>query len=73
MNGRRYLDTVEKVASWLLQSATEKIDRSDRPTSPSQRSVKGNKTPENLARTTVSDFFNSITSPADSRKNLMED
>ncbi|MFM0515481.1 hypothetical protein, partial [Paraburkholderia sp. RL17-373-BIF-A] len=50
----------EKVATWLLQSASKKIDLSDRPTSRSRAPVKGKKTHESLARETVSDFFNSI-------------
>jgi hypothetical protein len=41
-------DSVKKVASGLLQSA------------PSRTSIKGKKTPKDLARTTVSDFFNGI-------------
>jgi hypothetical protein len=53
-------DTVEKVAASLLQSTSKKIDLSDRPTSRSRASVKGKKTPENLMRETVIDFFNSI-------------
>ena len=53
-------DTVEKVALWFLQSAREKNDLSDRPTNRSRAPVEGKKTPANLAKKTVSDFFNSI-------------
>jgi hypothetical protein len=53
-------DAVEKVAARRFQSAGEKIDLSDRPTNRSRTSVKDKKTPENLARKSVSDFFNSI-------------
>jgi len=44
----------------FFQSAGEKIDLSDRPTSRSRTQVKGKKTPENLVMEAVSDFFNSI-------------
>jgi hypothetical protein len=53
-------DTVEKVAAGLFQFPLQKIGLSDRTTNRSRTPVKGKKTPENLARTTVSDFFNSI-------------
>jgi hypothetical protein len=58
--GPKLADAVEKVAVWRFQSASEKIDLSDRPASLSRTSVNDKKTPENLARRTVTDFFNSI-------------
>jgi hypothetical protein len=51
---RRFMaDSVEKVAARAFQSASEKIDLSDRLTNRSETSVKGERTPENLARKTV--------------------
>jgi hypothetical protein len=60
VNVRSPLDTVEKVAAWLLQFAREKNDLSDRPTNRSRAPVKGKKIPANLTKKTVSDFFNTI-------------
>ncbi|MFM0256671.1 hypothetical protein, partial [Paraburkholderia sediminicola] len=53
-------DAVEKVAALLSQIAGEKNDLLDRPTNRWRTQVKGRKTPKNLVRETVSDFFNSI-------------
>jgi hypothetical protein len=53
-------DPVEKVAAWFFEFPFEKIDLSYQPTNHSCTEVKGEKTPENLARKTVGDFFNSI-------------
>jgi hypothetical protein len=50
-------ETVEKVAAGLFQFRLQKIGLSDRPANRSRTPVKDKKTPENLARTTVSDFF----------------
>ena len=57
---RQEMADAEKVAPRCLQSAGEKIDISGRPENRSRPSVKGKKTPENLVRKTVSDFFTSI-------------
>lgn len=53
-------DSVEKVGPRFFRLPCEKIDLSDRPTNRSRASVKGKRTPENLARKTVDDFFNTI-------------
>jgi hypothetical protein len=53
-------DAVEKFAARRFQPAGEKIDLSDRRTNRSRTLGKGKKAPANLARETVSDFFNSI-------------
>jgi hypothetical protein len=53
-------DILEKIAAWFFQFPGEKSDLSDRPTNRSRTPVKGRKNSENLVRTTVSDFFNSI-------------
>jgi hypothetical protein len=50
-------DAVEKVAALLSQIAGEKNDPLDRPTNRWRTPVKGRKTPKNLLRETVSDFF----------------
>ncbi|MGF6852849.1 hypothetical protein [Paraburkholderia sp. CI3] len=51
---------MKKSLRGFFSSPREKIDLSDRPTGRSRLPVKGKKTPENLLREKVSDFFNSI-------------
>jgi hypothetical protein len=53
-------DSVEKLTIRRLKSAREKIGLSDRPKNRWQVSVKGMKTPENLARLIAGEFFNRI-------------
>jgi hypothetical protein len=48
---------LKKIAARRFQFVDEKDDLSDRSTNRSRTSVKGKETPQNLAGTTVSDFF----------------
>jgi hypothetical protein len=54
---RSSTDSVENVDPRFFRFPCKKVDLSDRPTNRSRASVKGKKTPENLARKTVDDFF----------------
>lgn len=51
---------VEKRAARRLRTTREKIDFSDRSTNRLRASIKGKRAPENLARSIINEFFNTI-------------